>query len=62
MTNKEILNGLDFRLKGLRDAVECLTNANQCSNIVEDMEARIDEIESIYHWVYQNSGSKKVKK
>lgn len=62
MTNKEILNGLDFRLKGLRDAVECLVKAGKCEGIVADMEARIDEIESIYHWVYQNSGSKKVKK
>lgn len=55
MTDKEILNGLEYRLKNLKEARDCLEKSGKCKEVVEDLSSRIDEIESIHLWIKENS-------
>jgi archaellum component FlaC len=56
MTIREVLEGLEYRLKGLTDAYECLSKESNLTSVLNDFEIRIDEVESMYRWVRKNSG------
>jgi hypothetical protein len=53
MTTKEVLKGLRFRLKSLKETVRVVTKVDEhsWSMVVQDYETRIDEVETLIEWI-----------
>ena len=52
MTNKEILRGLEYRIKSLEEARDILVEKEvYLRSTVDDYESRIDELHSLYRWI-----------
>ena len=50
--SKEILNGIKHRINNITNALEVLERSNEDhSFIIENYEARLDELESLYDWI-----------
>jgi len=57
MTTKEIVKGLKFRLKNLEDGYKVIELNKEIGDWLKaDYEARIDEVESVIHWIEGMSG------
>ena len=55
MTKKEILKGLEYRLKNLNEALEVLNKApDLLFTTKRDYEIRIDEIDSLLMWIKED--------
>ncbi len=54
MTVNEILEGLKFRLANLEQGLEVISEEEGLEFVKADYESRIDEIESIIHWIKEN--------
>lgn len=56
MTKQKLLKGLNFRLKTLKEAYECLSTKSDiiAPRIIDDYENRIDEVEQIYIWIKES--------
>lgn len=61
MTNKEIINGLKYRIKNLTDSITCLRDCGSVSGMREEAEARLDEVESVLTWIKENVNNSKQK-
>ena len=57
MTTKKILEGLKLRLKMLEEGYECIEKHEGLEFVKADYESKIDEIESLIHWIEEKSGN-----
>ena len=58
MTKKEILKGLEYRLKNLNETLKVLDKAPDVLDVtVRDYEVRIDEIYSLLLWIEEDKDS-----
>jgi hypothetical protein len=57
MTTKKILEGLKLRLKMLEDGYQCIEKQDGLEFIKADYVSKIDEVESIIHWIERKSGN-----
>ena len=57
MTTKKILEGLKRRLKMLEDGYQCIEKHEGLEYVKQDYESKIDEIESLIHWIEGKSGN-----
>ena len=56
MKIKEILTGLNYRLESLRVSEAVLKKEPETFYTqITDTQARIDELESVYNWIKENS-------
>jgi hypothetical protein len=51
VTTKEILGGLRYRITNLEKAINVLSKEGTLDSICDDYQSRLDELESIYHWI-----------
>jgi hypothetical protein len=54
MTTKEILNGIKYRITNLEKALGVLSKEGTLDSICDDYQSRLDELESIYHWIEED--------
>jgi len=60
METKEILKGLKFRLKGLKDCHSVICKeSTSLSGSAWDYQTRIDEVESLINWIETKKGKTK---
>jgi len=57
MTAKQILKGLRHRLESLEKSYEVLNKEDEMDYLLNNYEARIDEIESLIHWIEGKEGN-----
>jgi len=55
MTIKEILTGIEYRIKNLEQTIEVLEKSEGMEGIIERMEERLDENQVLYSWIKENS-------
>lgn len=57
-TTEEILKGFRFRLKNLKQMRKNMIkkDGHRLSMMVQDLDVRIDEVDSLYRWVKEKSG------
>jgi hypothetical protein len=53
MTDKEILKGLEFRIKNLKKAIKVNSKCAHKTTL-DDFESKLEELESIYNWIKAN--------
>ena len=51
-TKRQIVEALDYRVNRLTESLEVLRkNGNQVQSVIDDMESRVDELETFRHYV-----------
>ena len=58
MTNKEILEGLSYRIKNLNKTLKVCQKYYMSDRLIDETIARIDELESVYNWIKENKNEK----